>query len=290
MLQRRHAEADTTCDLRPEIDAALMALRGALAPEPAAPGATADHDAAVHRARRAIKTLRALLRLLPSNTTSLDRSLRDLARGLAPARDQHVTARTAQAMARRVDDPRVAALLRRIASEAEAEAAASEAKARSAPRLAPLALALAAPQTRVAPQELARSAARLLKTARREVRGALARRDAEALHDARARVVRLQLQLVALRRLGGRKPGRRAERLNTLRDVLGDHHDLYGLAAVVAARAGVDPVVRAKTVALLGRAMRRLERSAEALAETAFDVSTASFRRRLERRLSARAS
>ena len=289
MLQRHRADAGRTCDLRPEIDAALKVLRDALAPGQLVAGAPADHDAAVHRARRAIKTLRALLRLLPSNTKSLDRNLRDLARGLAPARDQHVTARTAEAMAGRVDDARVAALLRRIAAEAEAEATAREAKARVAPRLAALALALAAPETHVGPDALAAAVARLLKTARRDVRRALDRRDAEALHDARAKVVRLQLQIVALRRLGGRKPGRRAGRLDRLRDLLGDHHDLDGLAALVAARTGVDPAIKAKAAVALQRAMRRLERSAEAVAGEALEVAPASYGRRLARKLSARA-
>lgn len=272
-------------DLRPEFDAAVATLRASLAPAPRGASAAENHDAAVHRARRAIKTLRALLRLVPADTSGLDRSLRDVARRLAPARDQHVLSRTALALARRVGDADVAGVLRAVAAEAEAEVEARTARSRAAPRLAALALTLSALTTDVPVRDLAATVSRLFRKAKRALARALAARDDEALHDARTLVVRLQLQLTALRRLGGRTPGRRVAALDRLRDVLGDHHDLALLAAVVAARPGTDPGLARRTARILRHAMRQLERAAGRLAERAFDVAPGTLRRRMTRQL-----
>ncbi len=292
MPQRRRSTVPGTCDLRPEIDAAFEALRmelTRLGDSGAADEADA-HALAVHGARRAIKRLRALLRLLADDTVRLDRTLRDLARRLSPARDQHVAARTAARLATRIRDARVAALLRDIARDQDAVAAAREARSHAVPRLAALGIGMAALSTTASPADLAGTLARRLKRARARLARAMADGEAEALHDARTLIVRLQLQLVALRRMGGLPAGRRAKRLDRLRDILGDHHDLHVLGDLIERSPGADPEVKASTRETLRRAMRRLERSAEAVAAKAFDVSPRALRKRLGRRLAAAAA
>jgi hypothetical protein len=268
------------CDLRPEVDAALAALVSAV-------GRKTDRAAAIHAARRAIKVLRALLRLLPGDSTALDRDLKALAGRLAPARDQRVAARTAAAMARRVRDRKAAELLRAIAAEQDEAATSREGRSHAHPRLARLAGTLSAIDTAVAPADVAGVLGKRLRKARRHFAAAMAARDAEALHDARTLVVRLQLQIVALHRVAGRKPGRRAMQLDRLRDLLGEHHDLFMLSGVVAGRHDADPEARARVLRAAERAMRRLEHASEAVADKAFDIGPKAFRNSLRRRLEA---
>ncbi len=279
MLQRL-PPVQRTVDLRPEFDSAVATLLSAV-------GRTADRAVAIHEARRAIKLLRALLRLVPGDPAALDRDLKALASRLAPARDQRVAARTAAALARRMRNRPAAALLRSIAAEQDAAATEREAKSHAHPRLSRLAASLSALGTVVAPADVAAVLGKRLRKARSRFAAAMAAGDAEALHDARTLVVRLQLQLVALRRLAGRKPGRRAMRLDRLRDLLGEHHDLFMLAGVVAARPDAAPAARARVLRAVERAMRRLEGQAAAVADEALAIGRRAFSRTLRRRLEA---
>lgn len=279
-MLERPSPSPRQCDLRPQFDSALATLVSTA-------GRTVDRPAAIHEARRAIKVLRALLRLLPGESTAIDRELKALAGRLAPARDQRVAARTAASLARRIRDRRAAALLRAIAAEQGEAATSREARSRAHPRLARLAGALSALETAVSPADVAALMGRRLRKARRSFSAAMAARDAEALHDARTLVVRLQLQLVALRGVAGRKPGRMATRLDRLRDLLGEHHDLFMLSGVVAARPEADPDARERVLRAAARAMRRLELAAAAVADEAFDIGPKGLRRNVRRRLEA---
>lgn len=267
-------------DLGPALAGGMARLREALAHRD-------DPAAGVHQARRAIKGLRALLRLLPGDTKDLDAEFKALASTLAPARDQRVASRMAAVLADRAGEAGAIALLREIAAEQDAAAAALEARPHGRPRIRDLERRLAAVPAFVPPKAAARRVARNLTRALRQLKASLDARDAEAMHDARTLVVRGQLQLEALRRLSGASAGRRVRRLDRLRDILGDHHDLAQVAGLVAARADVDPQIRALALGGVERAMRRLERRAAAAAPDALPRHPRRFRRRLARRLKA---
>jgi hypothetical protein len=62
-----------------------------------------DRQKAIHEARKSCRRLRAMLPFLPSEqpTEAIDQALRAMMHGLAPQRDAHIAARTAQQLATR---------------------------------------------------------------------------------------------------------------------------------------------------------------------------------------------
>ncbi|GGH32443.1 hypothetical protein GCM10007036_44310 [Alsobacter metallidurans] len=268
-----------TIDLSEAFDLHRLALRDALA--------HGDRDLGVHGARRAIKALRALLRLVrPSGSDdprrfqvrALDAELKALADALATARDLRVAAATALSLVDEVDDEAARAALTRLAAEwlgeaARRETASDHLGAEQARRSeAAIAEHLAALPLSASRGDVARAVAGVYAKARRLLRTGLRADDPDVLHEARRNLVRLQIHVQALGpALGGRmrKLGRQAGRL---RQVLGEHHDLAELERRLDG-SGVGS-------RLLGRLVHHVEARAEALAETAALQGGKALRRR----------
>lgn len=208
-------------------------------------GPTRDRDRAVHRARKAIRRLRALLAVagagLGDALAPIDRSLQRLARSLSPLRDLHVAVTVAQKLATGDDAPAWGtAIVQLQAQRAQLWATALAADPMFARRRAgvrALAHALAAlPWRRVKRgalhDALARSERRMAKAE------ACAREDGRtpAIHRWRRRTRRLRMQLELKLRLqgraardGGKSPSqlhRAIGRLKRQTDALGWRQDL----------------------------------------------------------------
>jgi hypothetical protein len=229
-----------------------------------------DRERAVHRARRHVKSMRGVLRLAwperedrTGPVGALDRALKALADHLAPARDERVAARTADALARRCD-PEVAAWLDALAREAHDKAALGEnsrqGRARHKRAIAAIDRQLAGLVWLRAPRDIADALARWHRRARRLLEKALAAHDAEALHEARSAVVRVLVQIEALAEADGGFRKRR-KGLDRLRSALGEHHDLALLAQRIEAVPGSD-TVRTAALKALAQRQRRLEQQA----------------------------
>ena len=205
------------------------------------------HDG-VHRARKAIRSLRAVLALahvtLGEPAAPIDRALQQLARGLSALRDAHVAVATARSLATGDEKQAwldVAARLRTRCEHRLAHSLASDpgfAKRRA--RLVRISKALAAlPWNRVERRSLERALVEgELRVAKAE-RKAKKEMTAKRLHRWRRRVRRLRMQVDAMRRIEvGSKPLRkmRQERVNPLKkrtDLLGRRQDLEVLAQLL---------------------------------------------------------
>lgn len=299
-MTRRDDGAEARFDLSSLFAAETASLRHHLD----AAAAASDPDAveaAVHGARRSLKTLRALLRLLGKPQAhprhkAIDDALRALAGALARTRDLHVATTTVLRLRRRLkagrsDAPGRKALRARLAALAAQwsdRAAAVERSRRHSRGDTPALEVIERMLDDLAPSlsagELADTLAKTYARARDALEAALAGDDSEILHAARSHVVRHQLQTRLLVGLTG-KGRARVRQLGRLREWLGLHHDL----AVAEALAGETP-----HAAGLGADMAALVRAEQAaLAARCRPVAAALFARkpeamrdRMEKRLS----
>lgn len=207
-----------------------------------------DRHSGVHRARKAIRSLRAILALagdeLGEEAIPIDRSLQRLARGLSTLRDAHVAVATAQSLATHDDEQPWLDLTARLRARSErlladALACDPEFSARRA-GVARLAKALAAlPWRRVRRKALYSSLAQSeLRVAKAE-RKAKERMTASRLHRWRRRVRRLRMQVDAMRlvEVGHESlramQGKRVRELKTRTDLLGRRQDLEVLRSLL---------------------------------------------------------
>ncbi|PSC05910.1 hypothetical protein SLNSH_05885 [Alsobacter soli] len=278
-------------DLSPHFQAHLDALHDALAHE--------DRDLGVHGARRAIKALRALLRLtwpadpaeqLHAACASLDQELKTLADALAPARDVRVAAACALSLIEETEEEPERAALTRLAAEWLGDAARREsASDHLGPEQARRSEALIATHLQAIPTDPARSdvamaMGRSYSKARRRMRAGLRGADADLLHAARRELVRLQIQIQALGpELGGklRRLGRKAGRL---RQTLGDHHDMAELDK----RIGFSDLpgrIKSRLLQAVEQRADGLSQLAAAQADSALRRKPKALRKRLARKL-----
>lgn len=210
---------------------------------------TRDRHRAVHRARKAIRLLRAILALagddLDPSLRSIDRTLRTLARGLSPLRDAHVVVGVAQSLAdgehahawtpvadrlRDRRDAMLAELLRRDPLFARRRA-----------RVEMLAGQLAElPWARLRCKALRRAVTRSERRAIKAERVARQNPSDGHVHAWRRRLRRLRLQWQVLEKLGEdckRVAGRMPPNLRAMHrrtDALGDRRDLRMLGRQLA--------------------------------------------------------
>lgn len=221
----------------------------ALSPQP-------DIHDAVHRARKTIRRLRALLALLdnsPLETDLVDAALRRLGQGLSALRDAHVVVDTCQRLAAQQPAQPWAPVCHRLTARRDARLAQALARdpafARCHAALVRIARDLQAqPWESLRARDIRKGVARSeRRTAKAEKRAARSR-DTEDLHRWRRRVRRLRMQLEALPVLDSalaaslkrRSPGRQARALHTLGDQLGQQQDLRMLRNLVRVMPGVD--------------------------------------------------
>jgi CHAD domain-containing protein len=204
---------------------------------------------AVHEARKALKRLRALLRV--SRDSLGDERyrhenviLRDAGRSLSGARDARVLLDTLDDLNKRFSDEIPDGAWSRLRAALSAEArAASEGDHDSAGNLVS---ALSDARTRVAswplpqkggPESLAPGFERIYRRGRRALRAASAERSTENLHELRKRAKDLWHAAQLLRPASPKRMKKLGRRAHRLADLLGDDHDL----AVLLDRAHAQP-------------------------------------------------
>lgn len=247
-------------------------------------GGPVARDEAVHEARKAVKRVRSLLRLVRSGVDrdarrDLDQRLRAAAGGLGEVRDAEVLVGTAAALRAPEDgdgdgapdgaldglhtaleDRRGRIVVRAAAGPAEGGAVhAATALADAGGDLARLAIDGADRDV---------VTAGLLRTVRRGrlwLDTPVGSADGEAFHGGRKRAKDLRYQLEFLTPLWPGPLAAQADQLHRLTDLLGDEHDLAVLAATVDAEPGLlEERHRAAVAARI--ATRRAARRREALA------------------------
>ena len=275
---------------RGQIDIALAALRGG-----------GDREAAVHEARKALKRLRTVLRLIrgdldPRTYRHELTTFRDIGRGLAVARDSHVALETLDAVAKRFVDelPDEALKPLRVRLATEHRRAQQQLVSDNAV-LGPAIAALEAARARLPAWTLAHHDFRALSPGLRRIyrrgrrAGVTARGDpsTENLHELRKRVKDLWYTTQILRRVA---PPRARSTARRVSDLLGEDHDL-ALLRTQALRHRRELVDRDALTSLTGVIdRRRAELRAEALAEAEhlYRRRPRRFVRRIERRWSKR--
>jgi hypothetical protein len=288
-------------DLSPAVAAECARLRAALDAVPGL-GSPDDHERAVHAARRSVKCLRAVLRLLGPVKADparheVDGLLRELAETLSRTRDLHAATGTVLDLRRRLksdasgQSDRRRALRHRLAalaSEWTDRAAATERGRRQqradAPALEVIEERILALGFSLDGDDLAREAARTYGKARRSLRSALHADDAEELHAARTLLVRHQIQFSLLRSVAGGGAGRLRD-LARLRDHLGEHHDLT-VAEALAGATPHDPRLGLDLARLVAKRQAVLVERCRPLIDALFDEG----RRRWEEKLASRLS
>ncbi len=200
-----------------------------------------DRHRGVHRARKAIRSLRAILALagdaLGEEVIPIDRSLQRLARGLSTLRDAHVAVATAQSLATPDDEQpwldvtaRLRARSERLLADALARDPAFSARRADAARLAKALAAL--PWRRVRRKALYSALAQSELRVARARRRAKERMSASSMHRWRRRVRRLRMQVDTMRRIEvgheslRAKQGKRVRELKARTDLLGRRQDL----------------------------------------------------------------
>ncbi len=252
-------------------------------------GDTVDTAAPIHEARKAIKRLRALLGLMasaaPRATTTLDRRLRRLARGLAMTRDRDILAPTYTALLRHYDlaDTAWPSISADLASGAQSvpRKAANKSLLKSLDRCRAAFVAL--PFERGTEAAVHGAVADVYAAGRRQFRRLDKRSNADEVHDWRKSVQRhwRHMQL-----LEGIWPREFEARLRLARDIserLGHDHDLDVLGTWIADRAGGDRTSPAALAvgALIDRRQRELRKDARRLGRRLHAENRRAFARRL---------
>ncbi|RLK56322.1 CHAD domain-containing protein [Stenotrophomonas rhizophila] len=229
-------------------DRECRAIAAALALQP-------DVHDAVHRARKTIRRLRALLAVLESRdleTARTDAALRRLGHGLSALRDAHVVVETCQHLAAQQPAPPWSEVCRRLMARRDVLLARALARDPAFARRHAALLRIAgelqaqpwdALSARDLRKGLARSERRTAKAEKRAARTA----DPQDLHRWRRRVRRLRMQLEAMPALDSALaasvkrtgPGHQARALHALGDQLGRQQDLRMVRNLVRVMPGV---------------------------------------------------
>lgn len=256
-----------------------------------------DLAEAIHGARKDLKKLRTVLRLLRDELGSKryrreNRRYRDAGRQLSPSRDAEVKVETLQALEEQAGDdfpagPSLASLAWFEALEADRDrVAAEQGEARGSIQRAAGAIEEAAGAIPGWPigtdswQLLEPGITRTYRDGRRALRRAAADGGVEDVHQFRKRTKDLWYQL---RLLHDAWPGLlepAAEEAHALADLLGDHHDLAILAEDLDARAGLGASRQGFRALIEARQAQLLER-ALVLGERLYAEKPEHYRRRL---------
>lgn len=209
----------------------------------------AELDTAVHEARKNLKRLRALLRLVRDSMPDAGfraehEALRDIGRSLAPARDARVLLETLAALYDRYDglvaDGAFAGLDRALTTRHR------EVRRALAPLAVDAVSALLAAGARLRSldplstefDDVGRNLRRVYRTASRRMRAAAETGHPSRLHGWRKRVKDLRYELEFLEPLQPALIGAQVDELDRLGELLGLDHDLVVLADTVMAESG----------------------------------------------------
>jgi CHAD domain-containing protein len=235
---------------------------------------------AIHGARKDLKKLRAVLRLLRDRLggksyRAQNRRYRDAGRLLSDSRDAEVKVETLEDLEQRFGDefPSAAAEPWRRDLERERYAAVADRGGELAERVERAAKEIDAGRDEIAAWSLGKDSWKLVEPGvlRAYARGREALEEvreepsAERVHEWRKRAKDLWYQLRILRGLWPEVLGETADQAHDLADLLGDHHDLAVLTEDLESRDTLDPEAIAALIArrqeeLLGRAVAIGER------------------------------
>jgi CHAD domain-containing protein len=275
---------------RGQIDQAIEQLDGS---------AGGDRDTAVHEARKALKRLRALVRLardeLGDEVYRLENeAFRDAGRRLSSVRDAAVMLETLDGLVARyrdelADEP-FAGLRHALAQEA---GAARERIDRDATELDEVRAMLETARTRLATwplrddhgvASLAPGMERVYRRGRRALRAARRDPSDEALHELRKRAKDLWHAAQVARPASPKRLRRLARRAHALADATGDDHDLALLLAAAHRRpAALEPGELALLEGLVARRRRALQRAAFDRARRIYTAKPRRLARRIAR-------
>jgi CHAD domain-containing protein len=254
-------------------------------------GVKSDPVAAIHKARKAVKKERALLRLMRGSVRRRDRraanaALRDAARGLSGARDAEVMVQTIDALAERyagqVPHHEFTAIRQRLADGLGGPADGSVAAAATASELAAVRERIGG--WRVERQGWAGLKPGLRRTYKRGMTAFSVVRDAptdEHLHEWRKRVKDLWYELRLIAEIGGPSLRGQAKDAHALADLLGDDHDLAVLRERLLGSAGTVAADVDAVLGLLDHRREQLQGQATALGERVYAERPKAFLRRV---------
>lgn len=251
----------------------------------------ATPDSVVHTSRKAMKRVRAMLRLVRSEIGDKayryeNTELRDAARMLSSVRDAAVTVDTVRLLADRFEgalpvdvfdrmserlDRRAIDIRQRVLFETDAIPVVGRTLERARSRLAGWPTGAEKQVYQHAVRDSYRAVApglgQTYGRGRREMIEAYARPSTEAFHQWRKRVKYLRYQTEMLRGIWPEVVGGAAATLNELSDALGDEHDLAELIALLAVNDQLcsDPVELSLFAALAQHRRRELQETARVL-------------------------
>lgn len=266
--------------LKAEATSQLKALSQELAQEPLKTLAPAS----VHGARRRIKRLRSLLRLLRGAASgtrfeTANAQLRTAADSLAHQRRADALLAASQRLGTRKQPHGLHAVAEAHRREHEGEGSAPGGLAAARKAVAKAMSEVSASRLKLrSPQAIADSLIGYYRKARKGLVKALEKRGRDELHEARKKVIdhlhHLELLKPALPRLGGK----RLKRLNELREALGDLNDLDELQQLAVAR---EVKLDGKDTAALEQRRKRLLDKAEKQFRLLFGDKPKAFARRI---------
>ncbi len=249
---------------------------------------------AIHAARKEMKKLRAVLRLVreglgEATFRTESRRYRDTGRLLAASRDAEVKVETLAALEERFDGemPRAAARAWRAALEGERDEIAGAAEGEIGARLEQARAALEAGIAAIPSWPLETGSWELIepgllrsyRRGRREWKRTRTQASAESVHQWRKRVKDLWYQLRIVRKAWPATIDEMASRAHELADLLGDHHDLTVLAADLRDRPEIED--RASLAASIERRQDELLAEALELGALFFAEKPTAFRSRM---------
>jgi CYTH domain-containing protein/CHAD domain-containing protein len=252
-----------------------------------------DGATAIHGARKDLKKLRSVLRLVrdalgEKTYHEQNRRYRDAGRLLSDTRDAEVKVETLDDLERRFGDdfPSAAAAPWRAELERERCAAAADAGGEVADRVERAGTEIDAGRNEIGLWKLGDDSWKLLepgvleaysqgREALREVRK---NPSAELVHEWRKRAKDLWYQLRILRELWPEVLGDTGEQAHDLADLLGDHHDLAVLAEDLEARDVLEPE---EIRALIARRQEELLTGAIAIGERLYAEKPKAFGKRI---------
>jgi CYTH domain-containing protein/CHAD domain-containing protein len=252
-----------------------------------------DAATAIHGARKDLKKLRSVLRLVREGLGEKlygeqNRRYRDAGRLLSDTRDAEVRVETLEGLERRFGEqfPRAAAAPWRAELERERYAAAADAGGEVAERVERAAAEVDAGRNEIGLWELDEDSWKLVAPGvlKAYARGREALKEvredprAENVHEWRKRAKDLWYQLRILRELWPRVLGETAEAAHDLADLLGDHHDLAVLAEDLEGRDVLEPEAIRE---LIERRQRELLTAAVGIGERLYAEKPKAFGKRI---------
>jgi CHAD domain-containing protein len=255
-------------------------IEGALADLGAGSGKPPTDDG-IHEARRRLKKLRALLRLmrpaLGDEVFARDNAIaRKAGLGLSPTRDAAVQLATIDgllAVCAAREAEKLASLRQRIADSGKRSAQTKRAAAAVNAvivRLRALLLSIELPAVHEDTELLCESLLRAYRRTRCALAAATADASDEALHALRKRVKTLQYQVRLMRRAAPQHSKRLLRQLDQLGEQLGLDHDLAVLTKVLAPDPAIEEAALEKLRGQVRRRRRKLQREAFRIANELF--------------------